>query len=274
MAAYTIGDVARLLDLPSSRIRSFARAGLTTAAKDRRGKYRFSFQDLILLRTAEELSAASIPVRKVYRTLRTLRAQLPKGAPLSAVRIVIEHDDVLVQDQQAVWDPITGQARLNFSIGDMASQVAPLIRGAAQAAALKPDTSDDEWFDMGLDFEWAGAVEDAKLAYARAIELNPDHSSAHINVGRLLQEAGQAAGAEAHYRHALSVDSEDATAAFNLGSVLEDLGRRHAAIESYQEALAIDPNLADAHYNLSALYEDTGNRGAALRHLIRYKALE
>ncbi|MGH8504299.1 MAG: tetratricopeptide repeat protein [Gammaproteobacteria bacterium] len=189
------------------------------------------------------------------------------------MRIVVEHDDVLVQNQQTVWDPATGQAHLNFSIGEMANQVAPLVRGVAQDAEL-PDTSGDEWFDMGLDFEIAGATEDAKTAYARAVELNPGHCSAHINLGRLLQEEGRSADAEAHYRHALSIDSGDATAAFNLGCVLEEIGRRHAAIEAYQQALKIDPNLADAHYNLSALYEDTGNRGAALRHLIRYKALE
>ncbi|MBA2408244.1 MAG: tetratricopeptide repeat protein [Gammaproteobacteria bacterium] len=274
MAAYTTRDVARLLNLPSSKIRSFARAGLTTAARDPRGTYRFSFQDLILLRTAQELSAVSISVRKIYRTLRTLSAQLPAGASLSAVRIVVEHDDVLVQDQQTVWDPATGQAQLNFSIGEMASQVAPLIRGIAQDAELTPDTSDEEWFDMGLDFEWAGAEDDAKAAYVRAVELNPDHTGAHVNLGRLLQQEGRAADAEAHYRHTLSIDPEDATAAFNLGSVLEDLGRRHAAIEAYQQALKIDANLSDAHYNLSALYEDTGNRAAALKHLIRYKALE
>lgn len=273
MTAYTTRDVARLLDLSSSSIRSFARAGLTTEARDAHGKYRFSFQDVILLRTAKELSAASIPPRKIYRTLRTLKAQLPAGVPLSAVRIVIDHDDVLVQDQNTAWHPETGQAQLNFSIAELATQIAPLIRGNVQASRQKPDASGNVWFELGLEFEMAGAKEDAKAAYTRAIELNQEHASAHINQGRLLQEEGRPRDAEAHYRQALLIEPDDATTAFNLGTVLEELSRRHAAIDAYQKALKVDPNFADAHYNLSGLYEDTGNRAAALRHLLRYRAL-
>lgn len=274
MTAYTTRDVARLLNLSSSKIRSFARAGLTTVVRDPRGKYRFSFQDVILLRTAKELSAASIHPRKIYRALRTLKAQLPSSASLSAVRIVVEHDDVLVQDRHAVWHAETGQTQLNFSVGEMASQIAPLIRGVAQEAGQQPDTCGDEWFDLGLEFEIAGAIEDAKAAYARALELNPEHSGAHINQGRLLQEEGRPADAEAHYRQAFAIAPEDATAAFNLGTALEELGRRQEAIEAYQQALDADPNCADAHRNLSALYEEAGNRPAALKHLLRYRSLQ
>lgn len=274
MTAYTTRDVAQLLDLSSAKIRSLARAGLTSVVRDPRGNYRFSFQDIILLRTAKELSAASIHPRKIYRTLRTLKAQLPAGASLSAVRIVVEHDDVLVQDQRAVWHAETGQAQLNFSIGEMASQIASLVRGEAQGGGRQADPSGDEWFDRGLEFELAGATEQAVAAYARALEWNPEHTSAHINYGRLLQEQGRPSEAEAHYRRALAIEPEDATAAFNLGTVLEELGWRHEAIDAYRRTLKADPNFADAHCNLSALYEETGNRSAALRHLIRYRALQ
>ena len=152
-----------------------SRAGLTTSVRDRRGKYRFSFQDLILLRTAKELSQAAIHPRKIYRALRTLKTQLPMGAPLSAVRIVVVRDEVLIQDQQTVWHSEAGQAQLDFSVGEMANQIAPLIRGTAQEAEQNSDTSSDEWFELGLNFETAGATEDAKAAYARALELNPEH---------------------------------------------------------------------------------------------------
>jgi tetratricopeptide (TPR) repeat protein len=273
MTQYTTREVARLLDLSSSRIRSFARAGLTTVVRDRRGKYRFSFQDVILLRTAKELSAASIHPRKIYRALRTLKAQLPSGASLSALRIVVERDDVLVQDQHAIWHPETGQTQLNFSICEIANQIAPLIRGAREAEE-KPELSGDDWFDLGLEFETVEAIGDAKAAYTRAIELNPGHTGAHINLGRLLQDEGGAADAERHYRQALFVEPNNTTAAFNLGTVLEALGRRHAAIEAYQQALKVNPNFADAHYNLSGVYEDTGNRAAALKHLLRYRGLQ
>jgi tetratricopeptide (TPR) repeat protein len=255
-------------------VRSFARAGLTGVRRDRRGNYRFSFQDVILLRTAKELSRASVHPRKIYRTLRTLKAQLPTGASLSALRIVVERDDVLVQGQNAFWHPESGQAQLNFSMEDIANEVAPLIRGVTPEAEQKQDVLADEWFDLGLGFETAGATEDAKAAYTRCLDLDTEYSSAHINLGRLLQDEGLLREAEAHYRRAVSFEPENAAAAFNLGTVLEALGRRHSAIEAYQQALTADPNFADAHYNLSNLYEETGNRAAALRHLLRYRALQ
>ena len=273
MMQYTTRDVAQLLDLSSSKIRSFARAGLTTSVRDRRGKYRFLFQDLILLRTAKELSQAAIHPCKIYRALRTLKEQLPMGAPLSAVRIVVARDEVLIQDQRTVWHSETGQAQLGFSVGEMANQIAQLIRGVAQEAEQTSDTSGDEWFELGLNFETAGATEDAKAAYARVLELNPAYVCVHINHGRLFQEEGRSADAGAHYRAALVLDPENATAAFNLATVLEELGRKHGAIEAYLKALKADASLADAHHNLSGIYEDMGNRTAALRHLIRYTAL-
>lgn len=273
MAEYTTREVARLLDLSVSKVRSFARAGLTTAARARGERYRFSFQDVILLRTAEELNRAAVHPRKIYRTLRTLKARLPVGSSLSAIRIVVDHDDVLVQEQQAVWHPETGQAQLNFSIGEIASHIAPLLRRARRESRRSHESSSDEWFDTGLDYELAGAPDDAQAAYSRALKLDSEHAGAHINLGRLLQDQHSLHDAEAHYRQALAIEPENATAAFNLGSVLEALGRRHAAIEAYQSALKIDPGCVDAHYNLSGLYEDTGQRAAALKHLIRYKAL-
>lgn len=275
MTEYSTQEVARLLDLSVSKIRSFARAGLADVARSPRGKYRFSFQDVILMRTAKELSAASIHPRKIYSALRTLKAQLPAGGSLSAIRIVVEHDQVLVQEQDAVWHPQTGQAQLSFSISEMASEIAPLICPTARESKHEPAASSHEWFARGLEFELAGTLNDAQAAYERALALNPKDSAAHINLGRLLQDQNRLHDAEAHYRQALATEpNHDAVAAFNLGTVLEALGHRHAAIEAYQQALKADPGFTDAHYNLSGLFEDTGNRAGALRHLLRYKALQ
>ena len=185
MAEYTTQQVARLLGLSASKVRSFVRAGLTGGVRDLRGQHRFSFQDVILLRTAKELSHAAVHPRRIYRTLRTLKNQLPADLPLSAFRIVVDHDDVLIQEQDGVWHPETGQAQLNFSIGEMASEIAPLVRQAAREPHQEPGPSSDAWFDTGLDFELAGALDDAQAAYARALDLNPNHAAAHINLGRL-----------------------------------------------------------------------------------------
>ena len=103
----------------------------------------------------------------------------------------------------------------------------------------------------------------------RALELDPYHSDAHVNLGRLLQEAGEFDAAEEHYNHALTSEPDNVLAAFNLGTLFEDMGRVEDAINAYKGA----SNLADAHYNLSRLYELVGEHAEALKHLKTYRSL-
>ena len=67
MKSYTTSDVARLLGLSAGRVRSLARAGVLSPDRGPRGALRFSFQDLVLLRTARALSEARLPARRIQR---------------------------------------------------------------------------------------------------------------------------------------------------------------------------------------------------------------
>ena len=84
---FTTRQVADASGLPTSKILSWARAGLLAPVRDEDGAYVFSFQDLVLLRSARELLVADVPARKVRAALEALRQQLPSGRPLSAVHI-------------------------------------------------------------------------------------------------------------------------------------------------------------------------------------------
>ena len=95
MQGYNAADVARMLDLSVGQVRSYARAGLLSPDRGPRGEYRFSFQDLVLLRAAKGLIAADIPSHKVRRALAKLRRQVPTNLPLSALHI--EADGVSIR---------------------------------------------------------------------------------------------------------------------------------------------------------------------------------
>lgn len=273
MKGYATQDVAKLLGLSISQVRAFARSGFLSPDRGPRGEYRFSFPDLVLLRTAKGLATARVPPRRIRRSLLTLKRQLPAGRPLSAVRISADGDRVVVRDGATSWNPESGQIQLDFAVADLAIRAAPLARQAARAARAAAEPLDaDEWYDLGFDLE-AVDLDEARDAYRRALELDPDHGDAHINLGRLLQEGGDAAQAVAHYLLALERNAKHATAWYDLGIALEDLRRRPDAIKAYERAIALDPRLADAHFNLSRLYEATGKRAAALRCLSRYRLL-
>ena len=86
MKSYTTRDVAKLLGLSEAQVRSQARVGYLAPDRGPHNAYRFSFQDLVLLRTARALSEARIAPRRIRRALRALTLELPAGrlAPAEA----------------------------------------------------------------------------------------------------------------------------------------------------------------------------------------------
>lgn len=273
MAGYSVRDVAAMLGITAAQVRTFARNGIVEPTRGLRAEYRFDFQDIVILRTAVGLTAAEIPPRKVKSSLQRLREQLPTGRPLTAVRIIADGDSIVVRDGDTVWNPDSGQVLFDFAVADLANRVAPLARENAKAARRVEDELDAEaWFDLGFELEIA-APREARDAYRRAVELDPSHADAHVNLGRILHEDGELEAAEAHYRVALHSMPLHAVASYNLGVVLEDRGRTKEAIAAYQEAVEIDPRAADAFYNLAGLMEKQGKRAAAFRYLKAYREL-
>lgn len=273
MKGYTTADVARLLELPPHRVRSYARAGFVAPARGPRNEYLFSFQDLVLLRTAAALSRERVPPRRITQSLLQLKSRLPTGRSLSELRIRAAGSEVVVcSTGEPPWSVRSGQFILEFDVAELASRVAPLARGvAARAQADTAERTAAEWFELGLELE-AVAPGEACAAYERALAAQPALTDARVNLARLLHETGRSAEAEAHYVAALAV-GEHALAAYNLGVLLEDTARTTEAIRSYARAIAADPMLADAHYNLARLYERQGDKRAAIRHFNGYREL-
>ena len=256
-----------MLGLSPAQIRSFASQGFLSPERGTRGELRFGFHDLVILRTAGELSAAHIPQRKVRRVLQRLREQLPSRGSLAGVRVAADGDRVVVSDGHSMWNPESGQALFDFSVEDLEAKTHTLVR-APQSDELVAD----DWYDLGCDLELTSS-EEAQTAYERALELDPNHIDAHVNLVRLLHENGAPAAAEKQYRAALAIDPTNETAAFNLGVALEDLGRVRDAIGAYERALELNPDNGDAHYNVAGLYEKRGEKSTALGHLKEYRRL-
>lgn len=273
MKSYTTRDVAKLLGLSEAQVRSQARVGYLAPDRGPHNSYRFSFQDLVLLRTAKALSEAHVAPRRVRRALRILTRQLPAGRALSGIRISSEGHRIVVRDGNESWNPESGQLLLDFHVAELADRAAPMARRLARRARRSGESlTAEQWYSLGVDLESA-APEEARDAYTRAVTLDPRHASARVNLGRWLQEDGHPELAISEYRAALASQPRHPTAAFNLGTALEELGRRAEAIEAYRKALDADDRFADAHFNLARLYEQAGKRGAALRHLKAYRML-
>jgi tetratricopeptide (TPR) repeat protein len=263
---YTAREVEQMLGLPAAEVRAWVKAGLLEPQRGERGELRFSFQDLVLLRTAKGLMGAQVKPSRVRRALRKLRAQLPPERPLSGVHISAEGNRIVVRDGRTRWQPESGQALFDFGVAEIEQGVAALPERRANG-----ETADD-WYDQGCrleELDLAAAVR----AYERALELDADHADAHVNLGRLHHDARRFDEAERHYRAGLRARPDDVTAAFNLGVALEDMGRLEEAVTEFQRAVTSDPGLADAYYNLSRLCAQLGRKTEALRYLHDYRKL-
>lgn len=269
---YTTREVADVLGLPPARIRAFAREGFLEPIEGPDKGYRFSFRDIVLLRAVRDLLDAEVPPRAIRRALEKLREQLPNGRPLSAVRIAADGDRVIVRDAGASWEPESQQMVLDFEVSELAARAAPYAVRAAEEMAKSQSLDADGWFDLGYDLEAVAPVE-AAVAYRRALEADPGHVEANLNLGRLAHEEGDVAAAEMCYRRAIAADPQSAVAHYNLGVALQDRGDHEGAVGAYRLAIRHDPDYAEAHYNLARIFEGLGHPDDALHHFSHYRRL-
>lgn len=288
-------DVTRIVGISAAALRALVRERHVSPERGARGALRFTFQDLIALRTARALSAAGLPTRRITRALRELRQHLPAQLPLSGLSIRAGGEHVIVREAGAEWEGGSGQyllslevtldrrgLRLTEPVSTEPSALRPSRPPPAPSAAPAHDvptpasdsTAGGEDVELlfcdALDTEDGDAASAIQL-YRRCLHVDPRHVEARINLARLLHESGDIAAAERLYQHITC--RNDAVAQFNLAVLLEDQGRLPEAIERYLSALALDPGLADAHYNLARLYDLQGNAPHTIRHLRAFQRL-
>jgi tetratricopeptide (TPR) repeat protein len=266
---FTTRDAAKILDLPEQQIRSCVRAGFLLPTRGPGRRFQFSFQDLLLLKTTKGLLDSRVPLKRIRRMLGSLKRQLPDDRHLTSLTIYADGSRIVAWDGTARWQPDSGQFLFNFEVQAVAEQVAlPLTPAAAPAPALTAK----EWFHLAVELE-GSSPEEAQRAYHQSLTLDPTLSDAHVNLGRLYQEAKRPVQAEAHYRAAIEHAPADPIPHFNLAVLLDDLRRADEAIRAYRQAIECDPDFADAHYNLGLLCEALGKRSEAIRHLRKARAL-
>ena len=268
MSGYRTREVAELIGLNTDQVRHYVRRSLVQPARGQRGEYRFSFQDVVLMRTAKGLMSASVTTRKAYRALVKLKKEMEQKKSLSAVRIYADGTTVMARDDQHVWEVETGQINLDFSRGEIAGTVADIAEQHVQAAIAAEDLDTDEWYNLGLDLDEVDP-DKAPDAYKQSIRLDPKNADAHVNLGRLYQLRGDLKHAKRHYELALTARPGHQLAFYNLGTVFDELDETSKAADFYQQA----PSIPDAHYNLARIRELQGDEVSALRHMRAYRDL-
>jgi tetratricopeptide (TPR) repeat protein len=218
---FGVREVEKLLRLPRSTIRALVQAGFVTPSRGPRNALRFSFQDLIVLRTAQALAAARVPAKRITRSLKELRRNLPASMPLSGLSINAVGDRVVVKEGAKSWQAESGQYLLVFE-GDPAAGVLKVIQ------ADKPVVQAE--MEEGYELHEAGRLQEAEAAYRRTLDTHGPDALLLYNLGVLLQDMERKPEAVETYEAALELDPAMADGHYNLALLCEELGRAREAI--------------------------------------------
>lgn len=164
------------------------------------------------------------------------------------------------------------------------------------------------WIAVADAHSAAGRNQEAKDAYLRAIDADPDSSTAYNGLGLAYARLKQYHEAVDAYQKALKQDPDSAwtlsnlglayiemkryreaidalgqavkampdlsVAQFNLGIAYTKMERYREAAASYDEAIRLNPSMADAYYGLGLVYVYLHDRRSALKQYEKLKPLD
>jgi tetratricopeptide (TPR) repeat protein len=217
---FGVREVEKLLRLPRRTIHGLVKAGFVSPARGPRQAYLFSFQDLIVLRTAQALAAAKVPAKRITKSLKELRRHLPESMPLSGLSIGAVGDRVVVREGASRWQAESGQYLLAFE-GDPAAGDLKVIEQAAEP---------EDAIDRGYILHEAGRLDEAEAVYRAALKTCGPDPLLLYNLGVLLEDLERGAEAMECYRDAVRADPAMADGHYNLALVCEKLGLAQEAI--------------------------------------------
>jgi len=270
---FTLSEIARLLRLTPTRLRTLDRAGVVSPSGRRRGRRAYTFADVIQLRTAQGLLESNVRLRDVTRAVTALRKSLPTvERPLAELRIVSDGRNVVVHTQDGAFEPLTGQMVLDLQVRRLREDVVRVLRPsagrdrarAAYELYLKASQLDED----------PATMDAAEQLYRRAVELDPWLTIAYTNLGNIRFRRHDAEGAEVLYRRALEIDPRQPEAQYNLGYLTLERGEAEEAIPLFEGALEADPKFADAYFNLAMAFEQAGHADKAQPYWRSYVELE
>ena len=219
---YGLRDVERLLGLPRSTVRALVKAGFAAPARGPRGAWRFSFQDLIVLRKAQALAAARVPHRRIVQAMKALRAQAESGQ----YALAFEPAAPVGELRRPAATPMDWFARGAALEG----ADAPAALRAYERAVAADRGFLDAHVNLGRLLHETGQLAKAERVYREGLVACGSAPLLLFNLGVLLEDLERATEAAQAYRGALRADPKLADGHYNLARLYEESGRTREAL--------------------------------------------
>lgn len=127
-----------------------------------------------------------------------------------------------------------------------------------------PGTLPNAWNNLGILSAREGDADSAIVDFQRALEIDPAHSVALLNLGNAYRQKRDWATARSTLERAVALNPDDPEANYALGMVYAQLNDTHLAHKYLTKALAIRPVYPEALNNLGILYLRTGRTQEAI----------
>ena len=112
---------------------------------------------------------------------------------------------------------------------------------------------------LGLSCLKLNNFQDALKTFKKLIELEPNNSDWHLNLGAALQSIGRPQDAVVAIGQSISIKNDNPIAYNNLGNALASAGNTSGAIKAYSLAISCKPDYAYAYNNLGNVLHEIGN---------------
>lgn len=108
---FTCQQVMNITALSRRQLSYWRKTGLITPLQHTAGGHaRYSFADLLALKTAKKLLDAGISVQRIRKSITSLTTFLPScTAPLTELSLVVTGDVILVLHRETAFEALTGQ---------------------------------------------------------------------------------------------------------------------------------------------------------------------
>ncbi len=154
---------------------------------------------------------------------------------------------------------------------------------ATTGNAVPNENSPEALFEMGNNYYKSGNLDEAIVAYKKAVEQKEDYDAAWANLGAAYYAQQNLEEAEKAYLKAVDLAPNDADVVYNLGAIylqqslasgVPNQEKVAEALEQINRAVTLNPNLAQPYYGLGVANQLSGNAEAAIEAFEKFLDLD
>ena len=149
----------------------------------------------------------------------------------------------------------------------------PVQAGPVEETTVEAGSAQGQ-FELGNSHAQAGRWDQARAAYQKAIELDPNFQAAYANLGVVYYQLEQLDLAASQYQKALELDPDDGDVAYNLGALYlqqalmsgeqTDQALLERSVTQLKQAAELSPDLAEPYFSLGVAYQVSGQTEQAI----------